>query len=254
MESIECRLCGGKADHKFDKEILGDTTAKYYSCRECRYFQTEEPHWLERAYQNPINDEDEGLLARNLFFSDFILCAFWFQRKAPFLDFAGGYGVLVRLMRDFGFEFFWHDPFCRNVFAKGFERDADKKVSVVTAFEVLEHAHFPNRIFSDLLNTGAEDILISTVLFKGDYPQPDWWYLGPSHGQHIGFFNRSSIRHLAAIHGMHVASFRGLHWFSGKPVSRVRLLLCGLLASFHIPRVVFQIRRHLIRTLGWNES
>ncbi len=41
----------------------------------------------------------------------------------PFLDYAGGYGVFTRLMRDIGFDFYWHDPYTQNLFANGFEKD-----------------------------------------------------------------------------------------------------------------------------------
>jgi len=252
MDSIECRLCGGRTVYKYEKRILGDITAKYYSCPGCGYFQTETPHWIERAYRSAINDEDDGLLGRNLFFSDFILCAFWSKRETTFLDFAGGYGVLVRMMRDFGFWFYWHDPFCQNLFAKKFERDPRKKVRVVTAFEVLEHAPFPKRLFDDLLNTGAKDILISTTLFEGEYPDPDWWYLAPSHGQHIGFFNRDSIYYLAQTYGMNFVTFRGLHWFSKEPIPWVRFYLCAILAYFHLPRAAFQARKLLFRLVRRN--
>jgi Nif-specific regulatory protein len=37
------------------------------------------------------------------------------------VDCAGGYGILVRLLRDYGVNALWSDPYCENVLAKGFE-------------------------------------------------------------------------------------------------------------------------------------
>jgi hypothetical protein len=55
----------------------------------------------------------------------------------------------------------------------------------------------------------------------------DWWYLGPEHGQHIGFFRRQTLQHLARSLGAHVASDgERVHLFSRRPVPVLwRLLL-----------------------------
>jgi hypothetical protein len=43
-----------------------------------------------------------------------LLLFFDFRRK--FLDYAGGYGVFVRLMRDIGFDFYWYDKsICKRI-------------------------------------------------------------------------------------------------------------------------------------------
>jgi hypothetical protein len=56
---------------------------------------------------------DTGIMQRNLYLSKitaFILLLFFDCRK-KFLDYAGGYGVFVRLMRDYGFDFYWYDKY-----------------------------------------------------------------------------------------------------------------------------------------------
>ncbi len=38
---------------------------QYYRCPECYFAQTEDPYWLDEAYQNALNLSDTGLLFRN---------------------------------------------------------------------------------------------------------------------------------------------------------------------------------------------
>ena len=47
--------------------------------------------------------------------------------------------MLVRLMRDRGFDFRYFDLHGPNLFARGFELDHEQSVDVVTALEVVEH-------------------------------------------------------------------------------------------------------------------
>jgi hypothetical protein len=44
-----------------------------------------------------------------------------FDANNRFIDYGGGYGLFVRLMRDAGFDYYWFDKFCDNVLSKGFE-------------------------------------------------------------------------------------------------------------------------------------
>jgi hypothetical protein len=77
-------------------------------------------------------------MVRNLFFRKrlTILLHLLFGNKAQFVDYAGGYGVFVRLMRDVGFDFQWYDKYTQNLFSAGFEWDETSKVDAVTLFEV----------------------------------------------------------------------------------------------------------------------
>ena len=47
----------------------------------------------------------------------------FFKSNGSIVDYGGGYGLLVRLMRNSGFDFYRYDPYCANFFAKGFEVD-----------------------------------------------------------------------------------------------------------------------------------
>jgi hypothetical protein len=87
------------------------------------YVQTENPYWLEEAYNSAITSLDIGLLKRNNYLvkeiSPIIDCCF--PEASTMLDFAGGYGAFVRLMRDEGYNFYRQDVYCDNLFTKHFD-------------------------------------------------------------------------------------------------------------------------------------
>ena len=71
-----------------------------------------------------------------------------------YVDWAGGHGVLVRLMRDAEFDFYWQDRYAQNLFARGFEWGADsglQPATLATAIEVLEHAPDPVVLLEECL-------------------------------------------------------------------------------------------------------
>ena len=69
----------------------------------------------------------------------------FFDPKAKFLDYGGGYGMLVRLMRNYGFDFYYFDKYCQNLFANGFDLkdSACSRFELLTAFELFEHFSEP---------------------------------------------------------------------------------------------------------------
>ena len=85
-----CRLCEGQVTPSFKHKILGKYDVQYYSCKECGYFQTEAPYWLEEAYTQVINSEDNGIFRRNYFLSGFLRSSsarlFADETKEPKLD------------------------------------------------------------------------------------------------------------------------------------------------------------------------
>jgi len=122
-----------------------------------------------------------------------------FDKKGRFLDFGGGYGVFVRLMRDVGFDFYWQDKHTDNLFAKGFELTeiTNKKIELLTCFEAFEHFIEPTKELEKLLKT-SRNILLSTEFIPEPLPHPDqWWYYGAEHGQHIGFYQKDTFEYLA---------------------------------------------------------
>lgn len=212
-----CRLCGAASHHAFSGPVLGHPV-DYFDCAECGYLQTETPHWLERAYSVAINDVDTGIMVRNIVNARRVMMTLWAygRLEGRVVDHAGGYGILVRLLRDRGVNAFWRDKYCDNLLARGFEAGADP-VDLLTAFEVFEHLEHPLEELKALLDQ-APIVLISTDLL-GAVPDPQWWYLGPEHGQHIGFFRERTLAWMARAVGCHYASNgQHIHVFSRQPV------------------------------------
>ena len=164
----------------FSRKILEKYDIAYFQCNSCNFIQTEEPYWLEEAYQQSLNIEDTGIVKRN------ILCAkrtnvvlySLFNHRGQFLDYGGGTGLFVRLMRDYGFDFYWNDPFTKNIFARGYERDLSEHhhYETVTSFECFEHFVDPHAEIKKMLSV-APAIIFSTETFSGNTPSPDTWHI-----------------------------------------------------------------------------
>ena len=118
-----CRVCNTTTDPIFTSVLIKKYSVEYFQCPHCGYVQTESPFWLEEAYSRTINDVDTGLLMRSFWHRNVssTLIYILFKHRGKFLDYGGGYGVFVRLMRDIGFDFYWQDKHTENLFAKGFE-------------------------------------------------------------------------------------------------------------------------------------
>lgn len=227
---MACPICSGMMEACFDAQVLGKYPAHYEVCTGCGFLRAHEPYWLDEAYSSAIAAADTGLAMRNIS----IACKlagvlYWItgQRgQGRYLDAAGGYGMLTRLMRDFGFDFYWSDKYCNNLMAPGFEyRQELGACQAVTAMEVLEHLTDPVSFIEETLAfSGAPYLVFSTVLYEGRPPAPDaWWYYSFATGQHIGFFQRKTLEVLAAKLGLQFSSANGIHVFSREAVSERRL-------------------------------
>ena len=113
MANPVCRICTFSVSEVFSANLLKKYSVKYFQCSKCGYVQTEDPFWLEEAYYSSINDSDTGMMMRNLWHRNVTttLIYFLFNTKGQFLDYGGGYGVFVRLMRDIGFDYYWQDKY-----------------------------------------------------------------------------------------------------------------------------------------------
>lgn len=218
---MQCKVCRANSKFLWSKTILGKHQADYFQCQCCEFVFVSNPTWLEEAYQDPINVFDTGLMARNLRFAN-ITATFLslFTRQATsstYLDYSGGYGIFVRLMRDRGFNFLWQDTYAKNLLARGFEYQG-QRVSFSTCFEVLEHAPDPHQLIESLKKISPV-FLISTELVPENL-SPEWGYLGSEHGQHICFFHSKSIVKIAELHQLHVQTRGSLHLFSSKKIPK----------------------------------
>lgn len=211
----DCRVCKGSSRYSFSRRVLR-RTVRYFECPLCGYLQTELPDWLEEAYARPIAGADTGLLLRNRTNVAEVATALLAARcvRGRVVDHGGGYGVLVRMLRDIGIDAHWRDKYSDNLFAQGFE-DRGGRYDLLTAFEVLEHLVDPVAALRDML-ADAPVVLVSTQLVPSNRAaDPDWWYLAPEYGQHIGFLRSRTLAWLARHAGCHHASDgRAMHLFS----------------------------------------
>jgi hypothetical protein len=203
-----CKICG-KASHQiFRRKVLDKYDIAYFQCSACKFIQTEEPYWLEEAYRHSLNIEDTGIIKRN------ILCAkrtsvvlySYFNHNGRYLDYGGGTGLFVRLMRDYGYNFYWNDPFTANIFARGYEYDFSQPGSydAVTSFECFEHFVDPHAEIKKMLSI-APAIIFSTEIFSGSVPSPEIWpYYYFSHGQHISLYSLKSLQMIAQEYHLHL--------------------------------------------------
>lgn len=214
-----CRVCAAAARHVFTQPLLG-RAVDYFECARCGYLQTQTPYWLEAAYSHAINDVDTGIMRRNRTNVGRVVMtlAACGRLHGRVIDHAGGFGILVRMLRDAGVDARWRDKFCENKLARGFEHDG-QGYDLLTAFEVLEHLVNPLIELRAMLED-APMVLASTELIPGaQTPRQDWWYLGPEHGQHIGFFRIATMRWMAQELGCHYQSYgSSVHLFSRPPL------------------------------------
>lgn len=125
-----------------------------------------------------------------------------------FLDYGGGYGLLVRLLRDRGLDFWLCDPHCGNLFAGPADIREPEGVTweAVTAFEVLEHVIDPLAEVRRLLSM-TRTLICSTVLLPDPAPPPGaWHYYGLDHGQHISLYTLESLGRIVGRCGGRVFS------------------------------------------------
>jgi len=226
MLTENCRVCGTSSSYLFHGEVLAHTVA-YYECDQCQYVQTEQPYWLPEAYASAINDSDTGLLKRNIENVSKVVAtlAAIKPETSILVDYASGYGVLVRLLRDHGIDARWHDSYCENLFAKGFEFSASTqdKVDLVTAFEAFEHFVEPVVEAKKMREIGR-NILFSTEIMRESTPKhKEWWYYGREHGQHIGFYRVSTLQWIAKRIGFYLnTDGRSLHLMTTEPLSATK--------------------------------
>ena len=180
---MACSICSGSMESCFTAQVLGKYPACYEVCKNCGFLRVHEPHWLDEAYSRAIAVADTGLVMRNIALSCKLAGALYWvfneRGEGRYLDAAGGYGLLTRLMRDMGFDFYWADKLCDNLLATGFEySQARGACRAVTSMEVLEHLSDPVAFIEQTLTlSGAQILLFSTELFDGPPPLPGaWWY------------------------------------------------------------------------------
>ena len=219
---MTCRICHAPTTHRFSLDVLGGRhRADYVECQGCGALQVPDPGWLDEAYADPSAAvrADGGRFRRT--FSVFLyltalMDAGVLPRKPRLLDFGGGYGLLAKMLADAGHEAWTFDAYEKNrLFAVDRwveELGTTRTYDVVTALEVFEHLTDPLRVARKLRSVlnDAGTLVLSTGIYDPQKHGKDWPYLAPATGQHVTFWSRGALRHLARELGFRtVAHFPG---------------------------------------------
>ena len=221
---MNCKICSRSTTAWARACLLGRYDVQYFRCGNCGFIQTEEPFWLDEAYSQAITNSDLGLVNRNITCAAICkaLIGLSFDSRAEFLDYGGGYGLFVRLMRDAGFRFLHYDKFSPNLFAQGFEAtEGEKRYEMVTAIELFEHFAHPLEEIDRLLRF-SRNIFFSTELVPPNEPEPgEWHYFGLEHGQHVAFYTPGALSIIADKFNLRLYSNgKSLHLVTEKNISR----------------------------------
>ncbi len=219
------KITGGDTTYLFTTKVLGKYDVKYFKCNATGFIQTEEPYWLNEAYASAITALDIGLLFRNNKLSKAVekIIGENLNVEGNFIDYAGGYGVFTRLMRDKGYNFYHTDKFCENIFTKFFDvKDTPiKKFEAATAFELFEHLANPLVEIKEIL-TLTDTIIFSTEIVPNNHIKSpeDWWYFAPETGQHIAFYTVPALEYIAQTLNLNLYTNKAnLHILSAKKLN-----------------------------------
>ncbi len=210
---MNCSICQKETKKIFNTKVLYKYDVDYYQCPNCGFGQTENPYWLEEAYISSMNLSDTGIMYRCERMSKITtsLLFLFFRTKGKFLDYAGGFGVFTRQMRDIGFDFYWHDPYTKNEIARGFEGTLNERYELVTTFESFEHFVSPIEEIRKIANL-TDTIIFTTDMISNPAPKhSDWWYYASEHGQHISFYSIKSLKIIASKMDMDYYSANNVH-------------------------------------------
>lgn len=237
---MKCRICGNESKYIFNAKIMGKYNVNYFYCNNCGFLGTQNFFWLDEAYSEAISTIDTGVLLRNLYLRDVasIVIYFVFDDSKKFLDYAGGYGVFTRLMRDIGFDFYWDDLYSKNLFSRGFEYNKKDKIELITTFESFEHFVDPIKEIENMLSMST-NIIFSTEILPYPIPKPDeWWYYSLSAGQHISFYSIKTLNFLANKYNLMYYTIGNIHIFTKKRINKLTLMYLKMIDKFFLLRLI----------------
>lgn len=125
------------------------------------------------------------------------------------IDYGGGNGRCAAELRAAGMRAATIDPHVAHAAPEFATAD------MVTAFEVFEHAVWPQRVLDEMQALMEPDgaLIFSTLLQPADFDALGlgWWYVAPRNG-HVSIHSRRSLTELLRSRGLHLASFSdGMH-------------------------------------------
>jgi hypothetical protein len=218
--SLICPICDGAASITAPLLVLGKYHSFRISCSQCNFEWFSDPfRWLAESYSAPITLTDTGIVDRSLnvyrqIFSFLSIGNF----SSRILDWGSGSGLLVRLLRDVGYDCFGYEPFTPPILASAHTfsilpefRDRPA-FGLIIAIEVVEHLPAPTDFFTEVLRL-TDTLIFSTELVDSNQHGTDWWYYTCETGQHISFFSGKSLAIIAQKNDCKFLSARsgGLH-------------------------------------------
>ena len=245
---MNCKICAHDVTKTLTHAVRTTHTAEYMLCPKCDFMFVLNPTWLAEAYSRPINITDTGYVMRNIFLSRkaLLLFALLFKDRGTFLDYAGGYGMLTRIMRDYGLNFLWDDLYTENLFSHGFEytKETHPTINAITCFECFEHFVDPLPEIEKMLHI-SNTILFSTVLKPiGVCPPEQWEYYGFNHGQHTSFYSEKTFRFIAKKYSLHYyTDGNNLHLLTKKREPQRILTFVNMLTKLQIDVFVRKLLR-----------
>ena len=250
----DCPLCLGPLSWFADGVLLDHVPVRYFRCDSCGSVVLPDPTWLDEAYSHAISPLDVGLLERCVQMANITTAVVVAQglRRGKFLDFAGGYGTLTRLMRDRGLDFRHNDPLCQNLFAQGFEAEVGERQDMVTAYEVLEHLSDPATTLAAAAQS-TDLLLVTTRVLPDPVPKLGTWdYYAEESGQHVTFYTVAGLRALGERLGMQLTtSGRTTHLFHRGPLrAATKALLRDERVAYVVGAVESEVARRSGRTLA----
>lgn len=209
-----CRLCGGRAVHRFSKQVLKKHAVSYFECGACGSLQTETPYWLGEAYNSNLAEIDTGAAQRNLnsMAATLAVCKLFSLRNA--VDFGGGDGLLCRLLRDHRINCFVQDRYARTTYAQGFTEPDFQKPDLRLSFEVFEHFSEPRTDLAAIFHDEPDSVFGSTVNYAGQ--GAEWDYLAEQAGQHVFFYSPQALELIGKSRGYDVM-LRGAYFLFVRP-------------------------------------
>lgn len=231
-ESTTCRLCGATGVQIFSKTILQKYDVAYFQCTQCESLQTAEPYWLDESYADSRPIRDVWMVERNQHMQlivYFIAKVFGLSSSDKILDWGGGNGLLVRMLRDVGLHAYLLDKYAANYYAVGFEEQPSQEYEMITAFELWEHLPYPDREIEEIFCRKPKIHLLSTQLYADQ--DDKWSYLHPESGKHVFFYSEKAMRYIANKYSYEVCLGKSLHIFYDKPLSFLQKLLLRNLIS-----------------------
>ena len=250
-----CKICNSNALFTLAYQILDKYDAQLFRCEFCQFQFIDDPSWLDGTFSDSLQSADIGSVDRcNLVlqFAEELSYALRIQNEMA-IDWGGGYGLLTRMARDRGLDFWNFDPYVRSLFAAPADLSEMQNCSMIVVSEVFLHMTEPLDTLKKLLDY-APIVLITAVVPPKEL-STNWWYLTPATGQHVAFYSESTLRVMARLSGTTLVTDGSFfHVFSKKKLSlKSRVLISNRPLIYGVSYLRYGLRM-INRSMGRNKS